>query len=105
MPLINNETAAIKVPAGSDLEQAISRATSTSEIQALLHQAAIEQHLIEKDPLDRDGQDWFSHHVVEPGTAAAATKVARTVTLNGQKHILEAPVSEGEVGLERAEAE
>jgi hypothetical protein len=83
---------AIQVPAGSDLEKAIASASSVSEIQTLLHEAARAQKLIEPDPFDRDGQDWFSHHAVETPQPKG---FAKTVTLDGKKHILQSDTEDG----------
>jgi hypothetical protein len=82
--LMSDGASAIKVD--SQLEKDIAAASSVSEIQELLHSAACAQGLIQKDPLDRDGTDWFSHHVV---TAPQPKSFARTVVANGVKHVVE----------------
>lgn len=87
------DDSSIKVQPGSELEKAIASATSVSEIQNLLHEAAVSQHLVERDPLDRDGKDWFSHHVVEPGTAPRS--FAKTFVVDGKKYILECDTEAG----------
>jgi hypothetical protein len=88
---------AISVPAGSALEKAISEAPSVAAIQQLLHQAAVDQHLVERDLLDRDGTDWFSHHVVETPQPRA---FAKTLVIDGQKIILESDTEDGLVKRE-----
>ena len=68
------------------LEVQISKAVSAQEIQALLHQAAQDQKLIEPDPFDRSGTDWFSMRPVEPVTAAKG--LTKTLVVDGQTHII-----------------
>src|ERR1700680_3250196 len=94
----STDNSAVKVQPGSELEKAIAGATTGSEIQNLLHAAAVDQRLIERDPLDRTGQDWFSHHVVEPGTAPRG--FAKTLVVEGKTIILESPTEEGLVQAE-----
>jgi hypothetical protein len=89
---MSDNASAIKVPAGSALEKAISEATSVSEIQTLLHEAARTQGLIEKDPLDLDGKDYFSHHVV---TTPQTHGFAKTLVIDGKKIILQSETEEG----------
>jgi hypothetical protein len=91
----STDNSAVKVPAGSELARAISQAASVSEIQNLLHAAAVSQHLIYKDPLDLTGQDYFSYHAVAAGSPAAARGFAKTISVDGQKIILESPTEEG----------
>jgi hypothetical protein len=87
--LMSNGESAIKVAPGSELEQAIAGATNVSEIQALLHAAAVDQKLVQPDPFDRDGKDYFRYKPVTPGTAAAAKGFAKTLLIDGTKHIVE----------------
>lgn len=79
------ENSAVKVPAGSDLEKAIAAAPNAEVIISLLHNAAVAQHLCVPDLYDE-----HLLHAVEPGSAAAAHNLAKVVTINGQKHTLEA---------------
>jgi hypothetical protein len=87
---------AIPVPAGSALEKSIQDCQSVSEIQNVLHAEAARLRLIERDPLDRStGEtigDYFSHHVVAPGTVPR--RFATAVTIDGIKHILETGTEE-----------
>jgi hypothetical protein len=91
------EQSAIKVPAGSALEQAIASAKSVQEIQSLLWAAARAQNLIEPDFLDPEGRNHFAFHTV---AQPAPKGYARTITLNGKKIILEADSEEGLVQKE-----
>ena len=68
------------------LEKAVASAGSVSEIQNLMHQAALDQGLVAPDKMDRDGQDWYSYHAVEQPVPQG---VAKTLVLNGVKHVLE----------------
>jgi hypothetical protein len=95
--LMANGDSAIKVPAGSELERAIASASSIVEIQNLLHEAAAAQGLIQRDPLDRDGTDWFSHHVVQQPVPQG---FAKTIVVNGQKVILQSETEDGLVAEE-----
>jgi hypothetical protein len=80
---------AIKVAPGSELERAIAGAGSVSEIQTLLHDAARAQKLVEPDPFDTDGKNWFGFRPVEPGSVAAAKGFAKTLVIDGTKHVVE----------------
>jgi len=96
-----NNGSAIKVT--PELEAAIAKATSTSEIISLMHQSAIEQGLVESTGmLERDRADWFLHRPVQAASTPAAKGVARTVVIDGVKHVLEAA---DEAGLVKAETE
>jgi hypothetical protein len=65
----------------------------------LLHEAAINQRLVERDPLDRDGSDWFNHKIVETPTP---TQVGKVIRLNGVVHSL---VGKDENDIMRQETE
>lgn len=80
---------AIKVAPGSELEKAVSAATSVSEIQQILFQAAQDQHLIQRDEFDTEGRNHFAFRQVDPGTQAAAKGVAKVLVVDGQKHVIE----------------
>jgi hypothetical protein len=84
MPLMDNTNSAIKVT--PSLEQEIARASSNSEILAVLHRAAIDQKIVEPDPFDDRGDDWGRMHIVEPGSSPRG--YATTVTIDGIKHVL-----------------
>jgi hypothetical protein len=100
MPLINDESAAIKAPKGSDLEKAILQATSTSEILNLLHNAAVDQHLVVPDPIG-GSQDWFTHKVVQQPAVANAPHV-KVLRVNGVAYELRADSEAGLVAAELA---
>jgi hypothetical protein len=104
MSFLARDNAAIKVT--PSLEQEISEATSTSAIHEILHRAAVSQHLIEPDPLDRDGKDYFNYKPVQPGTAAAANGFAKVLIVDGIKHVVEgateAELASNELALMRS---
>jgi hypothetical protein len=95
--LMSDNASAIKVIPGSELERAIASADSVAAIQELLHQAAVDQHLIERDPLDRDGTDWFNHRIVD---RPEPRSFAKTIVVNGQKVILQSETEDGLVAEE-----
>jgi hypothetical protein len=82
------------------LKDAISKAGSTLEIQALLHQAEFEQKLIERDPFDNGSNpDYYAAHPVETPQAT----FSRQFTVNGVAHTITADSAEGLVAAELAE--
>jgi hypothetical protein len=86
------QNSAIKVT--KSIEEEIASASSVSQIQEILHRAAVGQKLIEPDGFDPEGKNWYGFHAVEPGTVAAAKGFATAVTIDGKKHILEAGTEE-----------
>jgi hypothetical protein len=99
--LMSDGASAIKVPAGSDLEKAIANASSVSEIQSLLHEAARAQKLIEPDPFDTDGKNWFGYRPVEHPAVANAPHV-KVLRINGVAHTIQADTEEALVAAELA---
>jgi hypothetical protein len=100
MPLMDNTNSAIKVT--PSLEQEIAGASSNSEIQAILHRAAIDQKIVEPDPFDPRGENWFTMRPVAPGSVSAAKGFAKVVRLNGEVHSL---IGTDEADLTRQETE
>ncbi len=78
------EQSAIKMT--PELEAKIAAAPDAQAIKTLMHDAAIAQNLVAKDPYDRDGKDWFGYTPVQQPIPQGEVRV---VIVNGQKHILE----------------
>ena len=78
-----------------EIEEAISKATSVAEVQAIMRQAAIDQRLVVPDP--------YNQTILipaEPGTQPRG--YAKVITVNGVKHVLE---GETQQELDAAEVE
>jgi len=81
---------AIKVPVNSTLEEKVFNAKTHYEVAEILRQAAVDQHLVQRDiyspdvliPVDQPA----------PGTPRA---FAKSVTVDGEKHIFESATEEG----------
>ncbi len=81
------------------LEEKIHNATSNVELIALLHEAQIEQRLVERDPADWAGRaSYYDMHPVEQPVAP----FTRTLNVNGTAYTISAATPEL---LERAELE
>jgi hypothetical protein len=75
-----------QIQVSKSLEEKIQAAVSVHEIQALLHQAAQDQHLIEPHSWDSNGSDYFGMRTVEPPVAQG---FAKSLVIDGVKHIIE----------------
>lgn len=82
-----------------ELEAKIAAAPDAQAIKTLMHDAAIQQNLVQKDPFDADGKNWFGY---TPVKTPIPQGLAKTVIVNGQKHILEGAT---EADLQHAELE
>ena len=82
-----------------ELEAKIATAPDNQAIKTLMHEAAIAQGLIQKDPYDSDGRNYFGYTPVE---APIPQGFAKTVIINGQKHFLEGATEDA---LQHAELE
>lgn len=86
------ESSAIRMSA--ELEAKVAAASTAEEIKALMAQAALEQHLVERDVMN-------SSHLIPTALADHAPRsFAKVIVINGVKHVLEAP---DELGLAQAE--
>ena len=90
-----------RIRTDSSIEEQIAAAPTAAEIQRILREAAVNQGIVKRDIYDPNVL-----LEVPPGDAARAQgRVARTVTVNGQKYILEGnserELAQGETDLYR----
>ena len=77
-----------------NLESRIAAATSQAEVQALLHEAAIAQHLVEPDR--------FDPNLLLPVERPTPQGYAKRVVVNGKTHIIEAETEQSLLAAENA---
>src|SRR5258707_10035325 len=86
---------AIKLSAAQEAE--VAKMNSVSEIQEAMRRFALEQNLLVPDAFDHS-----ILHEVERPNIPARTRQAKVLTINGQKHIIEADSPDGLVKAELA---
>lgn len=82
-----------------ELEAKIAAAPDAQAIKTLMREASIAQGLVQKDPFDPDGRNYFGYTPVQQPIPQG---LAKTVIVNGQKHILEGATEDA---LQHAELE
>jgi hypothetical protein len=97
MPLITNETAAIKLTPQQEAE--VAQLPSTAEIIRYMHERQIEQGLIKPDNFDARGENYYAFQAVDQPQAKS---VAKSVTVNGVKYIIEGATEDELVSNELA---
>jgi hypothetical protein len=97
MPLITNETAAIKLTPAQEAE--VAKLPSTSAIITYMRERSVEQGLVTKDDFDRTGDDYFSYHPID---TPQPTGMVKAVVIDGVKHIIEGKTEDELVSNELA---
>lgn len=86
MPLFPKDSP-IKVDA--ELEKRILSSNSTSEIIALMHDEMLQQGLVRPDGYDPLGNNWTTMHEVVQPVVSANTPLAKSIIVDGVKHVIE----------------